>query len=67
MTKAIITTSISHITAKKKKKKGNMKLLGMQSLSCLFHSYSANSSKGKKKVGSVISFGTNNFLGKIIK
>lgn len=26
-----------------------MKLLGMQSLSCLFHSYSANSSKGKKK------------------
>lgn len=26
-----------------------MKLLGMQSLSCFFHSYSTNSSKGKKK------------------
>lgn len=45
---ATITTSISHITAEKKKSR-NMKILGMESLGCFFHSHSANSSKGEKK------------------
>lgn len=63
---ATITTSISHITAEKKSR--NMKILGMESLGCFFHSHSANSSKKKeKKVESLISFRANNFLGKIIK
>lgn len=72
MTIATTTKSISHMTVKKKKSR-DIKLLGMQSLSgysfresCLFHSHSANSSKGKKKKLNQ-SFRTNIFSGKIIK